>query len=158
VANVRSRFDAIAGYLAKAHGARAFRVQGRLCLGIEGATFLAVHREGIGFRLGGRTFENALALVGSRPWHPIDPRRVAPGWVLVPSVHAWRFERLAIESWRHARGSTTRRAGESAPSRSPPAPGPTPFARPPSTAASLARRFRAALARGFGGLAVARAA
>lgn len=157
MANVRSRFDAIAEYLAKAHGARVFHVRSRLCLGIEGATFMAFHREGIGFRLDGRTFDYALNLIGARTWHPIDPNRVAPGWVFVPSVHAWRYERLAVESLRFARRvRLLRRLGViTDQSRGS---GAAIASRPPSTPQSLAARFQAAIARSFPGLNLARAA
>jgi hypothetical protein len=155
MANVRSRFDSISAYLSKAHEARTSEVRGRRCIGIAGATFMAVHGSGLGFRLHGRAFRQAMALPGVRPWHPIDPARTAPGWVLVPSQHAWRWDRLAIDALRSARVAAAERfsreaaAGIPAPSFAAPA---------PSTGASLAARVKAAIARGFSGMTVARAA
>lgn len=154
MANARSRYDTIAAYLRKAHDARATMVRGRPCLGIEGATFMALHRDSVGFRLNGRALEQVLRLPGVKPWHPIDPNRVAPGWVLIPSNHAWRWDRLAIEAWRCARTTVVQRAAngplesELRASQDP----------PPSNANSLAQRFTAAIARGFGGMTLARAA
>lgn len=154
MANARSRYDTIAAYLRKAHDARALTVRGRPCLGIEGATFMALHRDSVGFRLHGRALKQALSLAGVRPWHPIDPNRVAPGWVLVPSNHAWRWDRLAIEAWRCARSAAAARAASgSLESASRPAEDPA-----PSTGTSLAQRFTAAIARGFGGMTLDRAA
>jgi hypothetical protein len=155
MANVRSRFDAIGAYLGRAHGARTTRVRGRLCLGIDKATFMAVHPTGIGFRLRGRALSHALTLPGVRPWHPIDPERVAPGWVLVPSAHAWRWERLAIEALRAARIAQAQRYVREAAAGIATAAIPLP---PPSTVESLVSRVRAAIARNFGGLILARAA
>ncbi len=154
MANARSRYDTIAAYLRKAHDAHALTVRGRQCLGIEGATFMALHRDSVGFRLHGRALKQALSLPGVRPWHPIDPDRVAPGWVLIPSNHAWRWDRLAIEAWRCARTTAVERA-TSGPRES----GISAAQEPPaSTANSLAQRFTAAIARGFSGMALARAA
>jgi hypothetical protein len=153
MANVRSRIDAIGVYLRKAHEARALSVRGRPCLGVEGATFMALHRDGIGFRLHGRALTQALSLPGVRPWHPIDPDRVAPGWVLVPSVHAWRWDRLAIEAWRGAREAGNERNATAVEREIRASEDPA-----PSTGASLARRVAAAIARGFGGMSLARAA
>jgi hypothetical protein len=81
MANVRSRFDSISAYLGKAHEARTSEVRGRRCVGIAGATFMAIHGSGLGFRLHGRAFRQALTLPGARLWHPIDPNRTAPGRV-----------------------------------------------------------------------------
>lgn len=153
MANARSRFDAISAYLRKAHDVRPLSVRGRPCLGIEGATFLALHRDGMGFRLHGRVLSHALSLPGVRPWHPIDPGRVAPGWVLIPSVHAWRWDRLAIEAWRCARSAASERAAVAGEAEIRASEDP-----PPSTGNSLAQRFAAAIARGFGGMSLARAA
>ena len=153
MANVRSRFDAISAYLRKAHEARDLSVRGRPCLGVQGATFMALHRDGIGFRLHGRALKQALSLPGVRPWHPIDPDRVAPGWVLVPSVHAWRWDRLAIEAWRGAREAAGQRASTAVEAELRAAEDPA-----PSSGASLAQRFAAAIARSFGGMSLARAA
>lgn len=155
MANVRSRFDAISAYLGKTHEARTSEVRGRRCIGIAGATFMAVHGSGLGFRLHGRAFRQALTLPGVRPWHPIDPDRTAPGWVLVPSQHAWRWDRLAIDALRSARVAVAERTErESAAGLTTPT-----FATPPaSTGASLAARVKAAIARGFGGMTLARAA
>lgn len=153
MANARSRFDAISAYLRKAHEARALTVRGRPCIGVEGATFVALHRDGLGFRLHGRALKQALGLPGVRPWHPIDPDRTAPGWVLVPSVHAWRWDRLAIEAWRGAREAANERAPAAVEAEIRASEDPA-----PSSGASLAQRFAAAIARGFGGMTLARAA
>lgn len=155
MSNVRSRFESICAYLGKAHEARTSEVRGRRCVGIAGATFMAVHGSGVGFRLHGRAFRQAVTLPGARLWHPIDPNRTAPGWVLVPSQHAWRWDRLAIDALRGAQVAAAERisreaaAGVEAPAAAEP---------PPSTGASLAARFKAAIARGFGGMTIARAA
>lgn len=153
--NVRSRFESICAYLGKAHEARTSEVRGRRCVGIAGATFMAVHGSGVGFRLHGRAFRQAVTLPGARPWHPIDPNRTAPGWVLVPSQHAWRWDRLAIDALRGARLVAAERFDREA------AVGIDTTAAavaPPSTAVSLAARVKAAIARGFGGMTIARAA
>ncbi len=155
MANVRSRFDAICAYLGRVHGARTTRVRGRLCLGIDKATFMAVHSTGLGFRLRGRTLSQALTLPGVRPWHPLDPDRIAPGWVLVPSIYASRWDRLAVEALRTARIAQAQRYVREA------AAGIASVAiplSPPSSAESLAARVRAAIARNFSGLILARAA
>jgi hypothetical protein len=153
MANIRTRFDSISAYLRKAHDARAISVRGRPCLGIDGATFIALHRDGLGFRLHGRVLKQVLGLPGVRPWHPIDPTRVAPGWVLIPSIHAWRWDRLAIEAWRGARDVASQRASTAVESEIRASEDP-----PPASASSLAQRVAAAIARGFGGMSIARAA
>lgn len=153
MANVRTRFDAISAYMRKAHDARAINVRGRQCLGIDGATFIALHRDGLGFRLHGRALKQVLTLPGVRPWHPIDPNRVAPGWVLIPSVHAWRWDRLAIEAWRGARDAASQRpASATEPGKA------VAEEAPASTGSSLAQRVAAAIARGFSGMSIARVA
>jgi hypothetical protein len=153
MANARSRFDAISAYLRKAHDARALTIRGRPCLGIDGATFIAFHRDGMGIRLGGRALTQTLSLPGARPWHPIDPERVAPGWVWIPSIHAWRWDRLAIEAWRCAQDAALARQTGAVDAEIQASADP-----PPSSGSSLAQRFAAAIARGFGGMSLARAA
>jgi hypothetical protein len=153
MANTRSRFDAIAAYLRKAHDTRAVMLRGRPCIGIDGANFVALHRDGLGFRLHGRVLKHTLSLPGVRPWHPTEPDRTAPGWVLVPSVHAWRWDRLAIDAWRCAREAADQRASKGIETDVQVSEDP-----PPSTGGSLAQRFAKAIARGFGGMSLARAA
>jgi hypothetical protein len=153
MANARSRFDAIAAYLRKAHEARALTVRGRPCVGIDGATFLALHRDGMGFRLDGRVPSHTLALPGTRAWHPLDPTRVAPGWVFVPTSQAARWDRLAIDAFRAARTAAYDRRSATLESQIRANEDP-----PPSTATSLSERVAAAIARGFSGLSLVRAA
>ena len=153
MANTRTRFDSIVAYLSKAHDARELSVRGRSCIGIDGATFIALHRDGLGFRLHGRALTHTLSLPGARPWHPIDATRTAPDWVLVPSVHAWRWDRLAIEAYRCASNPASGSKHQSTEAEISALQDP-----PPASRASLARRVADAIARRFGGMSLARAA
>ena len=85
-------------------------------------------------------------------WDPLHADRSnAPGWVLVPAIHALRWNRLALEALRCAREASERRISYGEVPAPPPAPQSPAEAVPvpASNPASLAQRVSAAIASGF---------
>jgi hypothetical protein len=144
MANARSRFDTIAGYLQRTHEARAGQLYGRPCLMWQGHAFAVFQLGAMAFRVHGRSLAQALALPGARGWDPAHPDRAAPGWVLIPVEQVLRWDRLALDAVRCASEASERRVSYAV------APAPAAAAAPPpSNPGSLAQRFASAVAAGF---------
>lgn len=151
MANARSRYDTIAGYLQRAHEAQAGLLYGKPCLMHRGQAFAAYKPDAMAFRLHGRALAQAMAIPGAHGWDPLDVRRSAPGWVLVSATHVLRWDRLALDAVRCAREASERRVSYEIPQV------PPPLAEPPrSTPSSLAQRVAAAVAAGFRSLSLTR--
>jgi hypothetical protein len=156
VANARSQFDMISGYLQRTHEAQAGLLYGKPCITFNNNAFAAFQADAVAFRLHGRVLAQALGMAGVRGWDPLHAQRSAPGWVLVPATHVLRWNWLALEALRCAREASERRisyavdavapVGEQAPPEQPSSLEP---AAPPSNAQSLAQRVSAAVASGF---------
>ena len=153
MANARTRFDTIAGYLERAHEARVGQLYGKPCLTLNGQPFAAYAMEAMAFRLHGRALTQANALPGARSWDPLRGQGSSPGWVLIPASQVMRWDRLALDALRCTREAAERRVSYTVP----PAP-PQVEAPPPSAPASLAQRFAAAVAAGFRSFNIGRAA
>ena len=145
MANARTQFDAIAGYLERAHEARAEPLYGKPALSLNGHAFAAFANESMAFRLHGRALAQVQGLPGVRGWDPLRGQGSSPGWVLIPASQALRWNRLALDALRCAREAGERRVSYTVPQVTPP-PADAP---PPSTPSSLAQRFAAAVAAGF---------
>lgn len=144
MANARTQFDAIAGYLERAHEARAEQLYGKPALSLNGHAFAAYANDAMAFRLHGRALAQAQGLPGARGWDPLRGQGSSPGWVLIPAAQALRWNRLALDALRCAREAGERRVSYAVP------PAPTQAdAPPPSTPSSLAQRVAAAVAAGF---------
>jgi hypothetical protein len=144
MANARTQFDAIAGYLERAHEARAEQLYGKPALSLNGHAFAAYASDAMAFRLHGRALAEAQRLAGARGWDPLRGQGSSPGWVLIPASQALRWNRLALDALRCAREAGERRVSYAVPEVRPQTDAP-----PPSTPASLAQRVAAALAAGF---------
>jgi hypothetical protein len=149
MANARSQFDAIAGYLERTHEARALQLYGRPALSLGGNAFAAFANEAMAFRLHGRALVQAERLAGARAWDPLHGHGSSPGWIWVPASQALRWNRLALDAVRCAREAGERRVSYAVPQVPPQVEAP-----PPSTPTSLAQRFAAAVAAGFKSLSV----
>jgi len=151
MANARTRFDTIAGYLERTHEARAGQLYGKPCLSLDGHPFAAYIPEAMAFRLHGRALTQAQALPGARAWDPLRGMGSSPGWVLIPASQAMRWDRLALDALRCTREAGERRVSYAVPQVPPPVEAP-----PPSTPSSLAQRFAAAVSAGFRSLTTGR--
>jgi hypothetical protein len=103
MANARTRFETICDYLIRSHDnisvARMYGVNMALK---GGHPFVALVSDDVmGFKLHGRVRLQALALIGSKFWDPLN-RTDAHGmdWVKVPGEHQIRWDRLSIEAMR----------------------------------------------------------
>lgn len=144
MANARTQFDAIAGYLERTHEARTGQLYGKPAIFLNGQAFAAFALEAMAFRLHGRALAQAQTLPGARSWDPLRTQGATSGWVAIPATQALRWNRLALDALRCTREAGERRVSYAAP----PAP-PTIQAPPASTPASLAQRVAAAIASGF---------
>jgi hypothetical protein len=145
MANARSQFDMISGYLQRAHETEAGLLYGKPCVLLNGNAFAAYQPDAMAFRLHGRVLNQTLAMPGVRGWDPLHAEGNAPGWVLVPAAHVLRWNRLALEALRCAREASERRVSYAA---TPPPP-PEVEAPPASTPQSIAQRVSTAIASGF---------
>jgi hypothetical protein len=144
MANARTQFDAIAGYLERVYEARVGVLYGKPAIFLNSQPFAAFASEAMAFRLHGRALAQAQAMPGVRGWDPLRGQGGSQGWILIPAPQALRWNRLALDALR-----CTREAGERRVSYTPQVP-PAPIeAPPPSTPSSLAQRFAAAVASGF---------
>lgn len=147
MANARSHFDMICGYLQRTHDAQTGLLYGKPCVTLDGNAFAAYQPDAMAFHLHGRALLQAQALPGARGWDPLHAERSSPGWVLVPSTQVLRWDRLALEALRCAREAAERRVSYApAPSSAVAAVAAEP---PPSNPQSLAQRVSAALSSGF---------
>jgi hypothetical protein len=144
MANARSRYDTISGYLQRTHEAQAGLLYGKPCLMLLGQAFAAYQPDAMAFRLHGRCLTQALRLPGAKGWDPLHADRSAPGWVLVPAEQVLSWDRLALDAARCAREASERRVSYAV-MPDPPAVA----AAPASNPASLAQRFASAVAPGF---------
>lgn len=144
MANARTQFDAIAGYLERAHEARVGQLYGKPAIFVNSQAFAAFANEAMAFRLHGRALAQAQGLPGARAWDPLRGEGSSPGWILIPAGQALRWNRLALDALRCTREAGERRVSYAAP----PAP-PKVEAPPASTPASLAQRVAAAISSGF---------
>lgn len=147
MANARSRYDTIAGYLQHTHEAQAGLLYGKPGLMLQGHAFAAYQPDAMAFRLHGRSLALASALPGATGWDPLHADRSVPGWVLIPVQQMLRWDRLALDAVGCAREALERRISYAIP----PAPAVV-AAPPPSNPNSLAQRVAAAVAAGFGSL------
>jgi len=146
MANARSHFDLISGYMQRTHDVQAGLLYGRPSLQLEGRSFAAYQPDAMAFHLHGRALKQALALDGARAWDPLNAEGGAPGWVLLPVSQVLRWDRVALEALRCEKEATERRVSYAP---EPPAP-PAAAAEPPaSTPQGLAQRVSAAIASGF---------
>jgi hypothetical protein len=147
MANARSRYDTISGYLQHSHEAQAGLLYGKPCLLLASEAFAVYQPDAMAFRLHGRCLTEALALPGAKGWDPLHADRSAPGWVLVPAEQVLRWDQLALDAARCAREASERRISYTA------APTPPPVdAVPASDPASLAQRVASAVTAGFSSL------
>jgi hypothetical protein len=151
MANARTQFDAIAGYLERVHEVRADQLYGKPSISLNGHAFAVYANEAMAFRLHGRTLAQAQSLPGARGWDPLRGQGSSPGWVLIPAAQALRWNRLALDALRCMREAGERRISYAIPQRPPQVEAP-----PPSTPLSLAQRFAAAVAAGFRSLSIGR--
>jgi hypothetical protein len=84
MANARSRYDSIAGYLQRVHEAQPNLLYGKPCLLWNGRAFAVYQPNALALRLHGRYLTQASALPGAQPWDPRNADGAAPGWVLIP--------------------------------------------------------------------------
>lgn len=98
MANARTKFDFIVGYMVRTHDAVQAPLFGKPALMLNSEPFLVFHFDGMAFRLSGRQRLQASALAGSRYWSPYNPDVPNMDWVSVPLVHFNRWDRLAIEA------------------------------------------------------------
>jgi hypothetical protein len=152
MANARTQFDAIAGYLERVHEARAELLYGKPSLTLNGHAFAAYATDAMAFRLHGRALALAQGLPGARGWDPLRGQGSSPGWVLIPASQVMRWNRLALDALRCAREAAERRVSYAVPQVPVQVEAP-----PPSTPTSLAQRFAAAVAAGFKSFSVGRA-
>lgn len=143
MANTRSKFDMIAEYLVRSHeGVETATIYRRPGMRHFNEPFCLFHKEGMAFRLHGRSLTSALALPGAQPFDPANPDKPPPGWpgwVWVPPGQMLRWDRLSTDALRCLReANATGRVSWKTPEPLPPAP-PEP---PPSTPDSLAARVK----------------
>ena len=104
MANPRSKFDMIAGYLTRSHeGVSASEVFRRPGLKHRTEPFCLFFNDGMAFRLHGRSLVSALALPEVRPFDPLNPTKPPPGWpgwVWAPPSQMLRWDRLCTEALR----------------------------------------------------------
>jgi hypothetical protein len=147
MANARSRYDTISGYLQHSYEAQAGLLYGKPCLLLADEAFAVYLPDAMAFRLHGRALTDALALPGAKGWDPLHADRSAPGWVLVPAAQVLRWNQLALDAVRCAREASERRISYAV------APTPPPVdAAPASDAASLEKRAAAAISAGLSSL------
>ena len=145
MANARTQFDAIAGYLERVHEARVGQLYGKPAISLNGQTFAVFANGAVAFRLHGRALAQVQALPGAQSWDPLRGQGNSPGWIWVPATQALRWNRIALDALR-----CTREAGERRVSYTVPAPAVASVQMPPASApSSLAQRVAAALAAGF---------
>lgn len=147
MANARSRYDTISGYLQRSHEAQAGLLYGKPCLLLLGNAFVAYQPDAMAFRLHGRCLTQALSLAGAKGWDPMHADRSAPGWVLVPAEQVLSWDQLALDAARCAREASERRISYAE------VPNPPQVEAPPaSDPASLAQRVASAVTAGFSSL------
>ncbi len=123
MANARTRFDTIADFMQREHGAALTTLYRQPAVQIGTTPFLFYLLPGIAFRLRGRVRDQALRLSGTKAWGPRGAAAASSPWVLVPVDHFLRWDRLAIEALRQAEeGQPARPAAR--PTAGPPAPPP----------------------------------
>ncbi len=122
MANARTKFDFIAGYLARAHEVVQAPLFGKPALMLNGEPFVVFHFDGMAFRLSGRHRLQASSLAGARYWSPINPDVPNMDWVSVPIAHFNRWDRLAIDAL-HQRQNQVGARPQAGPAQGPP---PTP--------------------------------
>jgi hypothetical protein len=147
MANARSRYDTISGYLQRSHEAQAGLLYGKPCLLLFGDAFVAYQPDAMAFRLHGRCLTQALRLPGAKGWDPRHADRSAPGWVLVPAEQVLIWDRLALDAARCAREASERRISYAVEPDAPQVEAP-----PASDPASLAQRVASAVTAGFSSL------
>lgn len=148
MANARSHFDMISGYLQRAHDVQAGLLYGKPCLMQEGRAFAAYQPDAMAFHLHGRALAQALALPGAHGWDPRHPGQSAPGWVLLPAAQVLRWDRIALEALRCEKEAIERRVSYAPMPAAPPAV----QAPPTSTPQGLAQRVSTAIASGLSAL------
>ena len=108
MANARTHFNTICEYIVRSHDGIALgRIYGFNCAMQQGHPFIAMVNEDMGFRLHGRVRLQALALLGSKFWDPLN-RTDEHGmdWVKVPAEHMMRWDRFALEAMRCSKDGT----------------------------------------------------
>jgi hypothetical protein len=103
MANARARFETICEYLTRNHDNVSLGRMYSVPMALRGGhPFIAmVNDETMGFKLHGRVRLQALALIGSKFWDPLNRTDVhGMEWVRVPAEHQVRWDRLALEAMR----------------------------------------------------------
>jgi hypothetical protein len=98
MANARTKFDFIAGYMVRTHDALQAPLFGKPALMLDGEPFVVFHVDGMAFRLSGRQRLQASALAGAKYWSPLNPDLPNMDWVSVPIAHFNRWDRLAVDA------------------------------------------------------------
>jgi hypothetical protein len=119
MSNARTRYDTIAEFMQRDHGASTAFLYGKPAVQIGGVPFLFYMLPGMAFRLKGRARDQAIALPGATTWAPIGQPAAASPWILVPVVHFLRWDRLSIDAMRYAEEGGVRRPS-AVPSQGPP--------------------------------------
>jgi len=147
MANTRTKFDMIGEYLSRTQdGVETATLYRKPGLRRNMEPFALFHRDGMAFRLHGRTLVSALTLPGAQPFDPLTPDKPPPGWpgwVWVPPSQMIRWDRLSTEALRCLREANEKtRVSWKVPEPMPPAPPEL----PPSPPGSLADRVKKFLA------------
>ncbi len=100
MANARSHFDLIAGYLSRAHDCTQSPLFGKPAILHNGEPFMVFHFDGVAFRLRGRQRLQASALAGAHYWDPFNRNVPNMDWVSIPIAHFLRWDRFAIDALR----------------------------------------------------------
>lgn len=122
MANARTKFDFISGYMVRAHDAVQAPLFGKPSLMLNGEPFVVFHFDGMAFRLSGRQRLQASALAGAKYWSPLNPDVLNMDWVSVPITHFNRWDRLAIEALHQRQNQTGSRPQAVALQGPPPSP------------------------------------
>lgn len=124
MANARTRFDTIRDYMVRSHSATSGTLYGKPCALLNGHAFLYFHQDWAAFLLKGRVRLQALALPGARFWDPLGREGPSMDWVIVPSTHFLRWDRLAIEAVKTAHAQSGGKRPIAGPASGPPEPPP----------------------------------
>ena len=142
MANPRSKFEMIAEYLARSHeGVSRAEIYRRPGLKHRTEPFCMYFKDGMAFRLHGRSLVSALSMPEIRPFDPLNPDKPPPGWpgwVWAPPSQMVRWDRLSTDALRCLRTAeeSTRVSWQL------PEPTPVVEAPPPSPPDSLAERVK----------------
>jgi hypothetical protein len=89
------RYDAIAAGLAERAGVKASSMFGMPTLKLDGKALAGIYGDAMVFKLKGEALADALRIEGAHLFDPSSMGRPMKAWVVVPSVYAAEWERLA---------------------------------------------------------------